>query len=147
MHAPLPQQHTLQDEGIFLQVNKVLNNRWVFVMKLLWPSDRRYCYPLLRRWLSYYGLLCNAYTELFGLLYNMYGVIILMFRIFALLDKTWGVGMPYFTALAQITLSSVMLCLSLSDVDCFYALWNETVLPSFKAFDVSKKCILLKINI
>lgn len=40
-----------------------------------------------------------------------------------------------------------MLCLSQSDVGCFCALWNEIVLPSFKVFDVSKKCIILKINI
>jgi hypothetical protein len=60
---------------------------------------------------------------------------------------TWGVGIPQFPALAEITLSSVMLQLSISDVDCFCALWNETLLPSFKAFDVSKKCVLLKINI
>jgi hypothetical protein len=34
---PPSQQHTLQDQGIFVQVNKVLNKRWVFDIEATLP--------------------------------------------------------------------------------------------------------------
>jgi len=50
-------------------------------------------------------------------------------------------------AIAQITLSSVKLCLALSKADCFRMLWNETVHHSLHAFYASKNvCTVLKIN-
>jgi hypothetical protein len=55
---------------------------------------------------------------------------------------------PHSPAAAQITLSSVKLYLSLSEVDCYCALWNEILLQSLNAFYASKTvCILLKINL
>ena len=48
-------------------------------------------------------------------------------------------------AIAQITLSPVKLCVSLSEVDCFRALLNDTLLQTCNVCDVSKGvCILLK---
>jgi len=38
----------------------------------------------------------------------------------------WYVGCPHSAAVTQITASSVKFCLSLSEVDCFCALWSET---------------------
>jgi hypothetical protein len=49
-------------------------------------------------------------------------------------------------AITQITLSSVKLCLSLSELACFHALWNEPLLQSLHVFYASKKCILLKMH-
>ena len=41
------------------------------------------------------------------------------------------VSCPNSPAIVQITLSSVKLCLSLSDIDCFHALYKDTPLQSF----------------
>jgi len=40
-------------------------------------------------------------------------------------------------AIVQITLSSVKLHLSLSEVNCLNAVWNETLLPSINTFCAS----------
>jgi hypothetical protein len=42
-------------------------------------------------------------------------------------------------AIAQDTVSSVKLCLSLSEVDCFHAAWNQILLQSCNVFYPSKK--------
>jgi hypothetical protein len=46
--------------------------------------------------------------------------------------------LPHSPATAQITLSSVKLCLSLSEVYCFHALWDEAVLQSFNVLYASE---------
>jgi hypothetical protein len=51
------------------------------------------------------------------------------------------VGFPYGTGIVQSTLSSVKLCLSLSEVNCFHALWNEILLQSLNVCYASKKCL------
>lgn len=51
------------------------------------------------------------------------------------------VGFQSSSALVQTTLSSVRLCLLLSEVLCFHAVWNETLLWSFSVFSTSKNCI------
>ena len=67
-------------------------------------------------------------------------------------DWFWGttlwprglrVGCPHCPAIVQITLSSVKLCLSLSEVDCRQALLNETFLQWSNVFQASKECFSL----
>ena len=41
---------------------------------------------------------------------------------------SWCIGFPNSPAVVQAILSSAKLCLSLNEVDCFCALWNETLL-------------------
>lgn len=54
-------------------------------------------------------------------------------------------------ATVQIFLISVTVCLSLSKVNCFDAVWNETILQSYNVFYASKKnCLyiyILKISL
>ena len=59
----------------------------------------------------------------------------------------WWVGFPHSPAIAQTTVSSVRLCLALSEVECVCALWNKTPLQWFIVFYASKNCILLKTNL
>jgi len=40
---------------------------------------------------------------------------------------------------------AIKLCLPLSEVECFHAVWNEILLESFKVHYASKKCILLQL--
>lgn len=54
----------------------------------------------------------------------------------------WQIGFLHFPAIVLITLSSVSICHSLSEVDCFGVLWNETLLQSFNIFYASKYCLL-----
>ena len=55
---------------------------------------------------------------------------------------------PHSPTIAQITLSSVNLSLSLSEVDCFHALHNKTLLQSFNDFMLPKQvCTSFKINV
>lgn len=54
---------------------------------------------------------------------------------------SWQVGFQPSSAIVQIILSSVRLCLLLSEVFCFHAVWNETILWSFSVFSTSKNCI------
>jgi hypothetical protein len=57
------------------------------------------------------------------------------------------VGFPHSPAIAQITLSSVNLCLSLRQVHCFCALGNDTIFQLFNVFYASRKFLyLLPIN-
>jgi hypothetical protein len=53
---------------------------------------------------------------------------------------------PHSSAIAQIILSLAKLCLSLSVIDCFTVLWNETLLQSCNVFYVSKKCLYFSQN-
>jgi hypothetical protein len=57
-----------------------------------------------------------------------------------------GKSPPSFLVLFR-SLSAVKLCLLLSEINFFSLLWNETLLQSCNVFYVSKKCILLKIDI
>jgi hypothetical protein len=54
---------------------------------------------------------------------------------------SWQVSFSHSPAIAQITLSSVELCLSLSEVVCSRALWNKTLLQSFNVFYASTNCL------
>jgi len=56
------------------------------------------------------------------------------------------VGFPHSPAIAQITLGSVKLCLSLRQVQCFCALGNDTILQLFNVFYASKKCLYFITN-
>lgn len=49
--------------------------------------------------------------------------------------------LPPISCYCAISHSSVQLCLSLSEVDCFWALWYETLHPSPNVFHTSKKCL------
>jgi hypothetical protein len=61
--------------------------------------------------------------------------------------SSWPVDFPYSTAVAQVTLSSVEVCLALNYFDCFCALWNETLHQPFNVFYDSKMCLyLLKVT-
>jgi hypothetical protein len=55
------------------------------------------------------------------------------------------VSVLHCSAIVQITVNSVKLCVSLIESDCCCTLWNETF-PSLNVFYASKKCIVLKIN-
>jgi hypothetical protein len=51
------------------------------------------------------------------------------------------------STVVHITLSLVKLCLPLSEVDCFYALWNGLLINHLMYFMLSEVVgILLKIN-
>jgi len=52
----------------------------------------------------------------------------------------WQVGFQPSSAIVQIILSLVRLCLLLSEVLCFHAVWSETFLWSFSVFPTSKNC-------
>jgi hypothetical protein len=59
----------------------------------------------------------------------------------------WPISFPHSPATVQITLSSVKPCLSFIEMDCFHALWNDTVLQFFSVYYASKNnCILFEIN-
>lgn len=58
----------------------------------------------------------------------------------------WQVGFLHYPAILQITLISVKASISLSKVDLFYALWNETLLQSFNKFCTSKQCLYFITN-
>jgi hypothetical protein len=81
-------------------------------------------------------------------------VITLFFRPFVtcsegkgVLERGWRVGFRYSPAIAQITISSFKLYVSLNEVDFFRAVWNETLLLTLMQFMPAKRaCILLKIN-
>jgi hypothetical protein len=74
--------------------------------------------------------------------YVVVGVQCLAFRL-----HSWCIGFPNSPAVVQAILSSVKLCLSLSEVDCFCALWNETLLHSFSCIlYIQKVCISLNIS-
>jgi hypothetical protein len=49
-----------------------------------------------------------------------------------------SIGFSHFPAIAQITLSSVKLSLSLSEAEWFHAEWNEAVFQSLNVFCTSK---------
>jgi hypothetical protein len=51
------------------------------------------------------------------------------------------VGILHSPAIRQITLSSITLFLSESEVDCFHGLGEETLLQSFQVFYAPKKCL------
>jgi hypothetical protein len=53
---------------------------------------------------------------------------------------SWQVGFQPSFAIVQIVLSSVRLCLLLSEVPCFLAVWSETFLWSCSVFYTSKNC-------
>jgi hypothetical protein len=59
-------------------------------------------------------------------------------------QRGWQVSFPHSLAIVQITYSEVMLCPSLSEVECFHAVWNKILLESFNVFYASQKCTLLK---
>jgi hypothetical protein len=62
--------------------------------------------------------------------------------------RGWQVSLLNPLAVTQIVLSSVKLSLSLSQVDCFHASWDGTLLQSLMYFVLPKyHCILLKINL
>lgn len=52
----------------------------------------------------------------------------------------WQVGFQPSSAIVQIILSLVRLCLLLSEVLCFHAVWSETFLWLFSVFPTSKNC-------
>jgi hypothetical protein len=54
----------------------------------------------------------------------------------------WQVSFRQASPVLQITLSSVKLYFSLSEGDCFYALWNETLIQSLSVFYASIKCLI-----
>jgi len=56
------------------------------------------------------------------------------------------VGFPHSPAIAQITLGSVKLCLSLREVHCFCALGNDTILQLLTVFYASRKCLYFITN-
>jgi hypothetical protein len=60
------------------------------------------------------------------------------FRLIEMRPRGWSIGFSQFPAIAQITLSSVKISLSLSEVNCPHTLWNEAVLQSFSVFCTSK---------
>ena len=53
----------------------------------------------------------------------------------------WRASFSLCFAIAQITVSSAKLCLSLGEVDYVHALCSETLLQSFNVFDASIKCL------
>jgi hypothetical protein len=54
----------------------------------------------------------------------------------------------WFSAVSQITLSSVKLCRSLNDVNSCDALWNETLRQMFNIFHGSKmRFVFIKTNV
>jgi len=58
------------------------------------------------------------------------------------------VDYPYFPAITQTNLSSVKLCFSSSQDDCFRAVWNAAPLQSFNEFCASKsRYVLLQITV
>ena len=48
------------------------------------------------------------------------------------------VGLPHSSAIAQVSLSTVKLCISVIDVNCFRVLWSETLV---QWFDVTILCV------
>ena len=56
------------------------------------------------------------------------------------------VGFPHSPAIAQLTLGSVKLCLSLREVHCFCVLGNDTILQLFNVFYASRKCLYFITN-
>ena len=61
------------------------------------------------------------------------------FRRIMMRPHGWLAGYPHSPAIAQITLSSVKLRLSLSQFDCFCSLWHETLLRSLNTFYTCKQ--------
>jgi hypothetical protein len=51
-------------------------------------------------------------------------------KVFGMMPSGWRFGFLHTLAVTHITLSSVKLCISLSEVDYIRALWNETLLQS-----------------
>jgi hypothetical protein len=65
--------------------------------------------------------------------------------------RDWSVGCSHFLAVAQIAVSSVKRSLSLSEVNCARALWNETVYRSLNVLCASKNylyvvCVKCSVN-
>ena len=59
--------------------------------------------------------------------------------------RVQGVGLPHSAAIAQITLSSVKLCISIIYVDCFRVLRNETLVQWFNLYCASSSvCIAFR---
>lgn len=56
---------------------------------------------------------------------------------------SWLLSYP---AILQITFSSVKASVSLSKLDLFHALWNETLLQSYYKFCTSKQCLYFITN-
>jgi hypothetical protein len=54
------------------------------------------------------------------------------------------VGLPHPPATPQITVHSVELFISISTVECFHAVWNNTFLQSFNVFYGSKNVHILR---
>jgi hypothetical protein len=63
-----------------------------------------------------------------------------------MLARGWQGGFPHSPTIAQITLSSASLSLSLNEVDCFHASWKDTLLKSLRVFYDSKSCLYLTKN-
>jgi hypothetical protein len=67
-----------------------------------------------------------------------------------LASQIWWISVfvpTFFFYVVQAILSSVKLCLSSSEVDCFCTLWNETFLHSFSCIlHIQQVCISLNIN-
>jgi hypothetical protein len=61
-------------------------------------------------------------------------------------QRGWQGSCPHSSAIVQITLSSVSICLSLSEVDCCHALCNGTCLQICNVFYASKKVFVLKLS-
>lgn len=61
-------------------------------------------------------------------------------------SRVWQGGFSQSSAIALIPLSLVKLSLLLNEVDCFCALWNETLLQSFSVLSAFRKhlCFVLK---
>jgi hypothetical protein len=76
-------------------------------------------------------------TSIFGIstFHDDFNAIVETFREWLLRIKVtprdWRVGFAHFTAISQIILSPVKLCLLLSEVECFRALWNVVLLQPF----------------